>query len=322
MTVIKLIGFGIVLTGLLSTTGCELNNNPDPGNQKLTHKDSLCIMLLSNVRQDSIGLTVDKLTEFSSRFALAPNRKEIALAIRDMFKKVGYENAAIDSFQASKTWNGQDYTTWQYNVIAELEGTVHPDSVNIVCAHYDDIVTNGDPFTHAPGANDNASGVAGMIEVARVMKYTGYKPAISTRFVALAAEEIGLLGSADFAGKLALSGKPVNIVINHDMIAKVNNPNYLFWTMKIIFNANSFSLANGTSSLCSKYIGIYVLGDSTKSRKVDSYPFSQKGFKAMSFTSADSDINYHTTNDLTIYCNIDYSSLITGLSCVTLVYHD
>jgi hypothetical protein len=311
-----------VLTVLISMSGCELNNNSGNENQQLTHKDSLSLMLLYKIKPDSIGATIDELTDLGTRFALAPNRKSVALKIRDMFRKAGYENASIDSFQANTTWNAVDYPTWQYNVSAELEGSVHPDSVNIVGAHYDAIITDGDPFLKSPGANDNASGVAGMIEVARVMKFTGYKPSISIRFVAFAAEEIGLLGSNDYAEKLSESGRPVNIMINHDMIAITNNPNYLLWNMKIVFNQGSFALANGTSTLCSKYIGLYALGDSAKTKNKDIYPFYSRGIKAMEFTSADSDINGHSLNDLAIDCNLSYSSLITGLTCVVLVYHD
>jgi hypothetical protein len=321
-TIVRLVAVTIVLTVLISMWGCELNNNQGDGNQELTRKDSLCLMLLYKIKPDSIGQKINELSDLGTRFALASNRRTVALVIRDMFRKAGYDNASIDSFQANTTWNEIDYPTWQYNVTAELVGSVHPDSVNIVGAHYDALITDGDPFQTTPGANDNASGVAGLIEVARVMKYTGYNPAISIRFVAFAGQEVGLLGSNDYAEKLTGSGKTVNIMINMDMIAHTTSTNYQLWTMKIVFNQGSYALANGTSTLCSQYIGIYALGDSVHTTNSDIYPFYTKGYRAMEFTSGDTDVNDHTTLDIANNCNQSYSSLITGLSCVVLVYHD
>ena len=81
------------------------------------------------------------------------------------------------------------------------------------------MLSSGDPGAGAPGANDNASGVAAMIEIARVMKSRKYTPAISIQFIAFGAEELGFLGSADFAAKLAFLCRPLKFMINNDMIA-------------------------------------------------------------------------------------------------------
>jgi Zn-dependent M28 family amino/carboxypeptidase len=50
-----------------------------------------------------------------------------------------------------------------------------------------------------PGANDNASGVAATLEIARVMKKFNFRPGYTIMFLAFGAEELGLLGSRDFA---------------------------------------------------------------------------------------------------------------------------
>ena len=306
---------------LLLMSGCQLNNRPVE-TIVMTRKDSLCVGLLGRINSDSIKSRIIRLTSFGTRFALAPDRRQVAFAVRDMFKRVGYDNAAVDSFQASVTWNGQDYATWQYNVSAELVGSIHPDSVNIVGAHYDDIVTNADPLILAPGADDNASGVAGMIEVARIMKYINYKPAISIKFVAFGAQEIGLLGSIDYAQKLVESGRPVGIMLNHDMIANVISEDYRFWEVRILFHTNSKPLAEGSANLCLKYIGLYPIGDTVRMKNYDSYSFSAKNIEALTFTSADSDYNYHLTTDVIADSNPTYCSLITGLTVVILVYYD
>ncbi len=309
----------IVLVFLMS--GCELKNKGGEP-EVLTHKDSLCIGLLGRINSDSLRSKINTLSGMGTRFALAPNRRQVAYTIRDMFRRAGYDNAAVDSFEAFVTWSGDDYTTWQYNVTAELAGNVHPDSVNIVGAHYDDIVTNANPLNTAPGADDNASGVAGLIEVARIMKSANYKPSISIRFVAFSMEELGLMGSSDFADKLIESGRPVGIMINQDMIANVISSDYRQWAVKIHFYNNALSLAQGSANLCVKYIGLYPVGDTTNLARYDSYSFFRKGIKAVTFTTADSDFNYHLASDIALKCNATYCSLITGLTAVMLVYYD
>lgn len=314
-------GIVIFLIILLSAFSCELDNNT-PENPPATEEDSLSLLLINQLNATRIRSTVIELEDTGTRFALASNRKLVALKIRDMFVDAGYGGASLDSFQVSISYMGQDYATWQYNVSAELEGSVHPDSVNIIGAHYDDIVNSGDPFLRAPGANDNASGVAGMIEIARVMKAADYRPSISIRFVVFAAEELGLLGSTDFAAKLALSGRPVGIMINNDMIANVSTSNRLLWAVRIINYDNSEDFSATASVLCNKYVGLYPQTDTIDRKKSDSYSFFRKEYKALYITAAEPDYNYHSINDVAIDCNFNYAALISGISCALLVHYD
>jgi hypothetical protein len=66
------------------------------------------------------------------------------------------------------------------NIVAEIKGSVHPDEVVVIGAHYDSVADS-------PGANDNASGVAALLELARFFKES--KPARTIRFVAFVNEE-------------------------------------------------------------------------------------------------------------------------------------
>ena len=74
----------------------------------------------------------------------------------------------------------------QVNLIAEIPGSERPNAVVEVCAHYDSVIPS-------PGADDNASGVAGLLELARVLRNT--QPQKTIRFCFFAAEEPGLQGS-------------------------------------------------------------------------------------------------------------------------------
>ena len=97
------------------------------------------------------------------------------------------------------------------NVIGHIEGTHYPDSVIVVGAHMDSEKSS-------PGADDNGSGIAGMLEIARVL--SSYAPKYSIDFVGFDCEEIGWLGSKLYVNKAQNNGavKKIKAVINLDMI--------------------------------------------------------------------------------------------------------
>jgi hypothetical protein len=107
------------------------------------------------------------------------------------------------------------------NVIATLRGTTAPDRVYVVSGHYDSRVTDVMNFTSdAPGADDDASGVAAVMELARVM---ATRPLAATiMFVAVAGEEQGLYGSAFMASQLKAAGADVHGMFSNDIIGTGN----------------------------------------------------------------------------------------------------
>ncbi|HEX3006136.1 MAG TPA: M28 family peptidase, partial [Bacteroidales bacterium] len=81
------------------------------------------------------------------------------------------------------------------NVAAYIKGSLNPDSFIVVTAHYDHLGKMGSEALF-PGANDNASGVAMMLNLAK--HYAQNPPEYSIAFIALSAEEVGLLGAKEF----------------------------------------------------------------------------------------------------------------------------
>lgn len=92
------------------------------------------------------------------------------------------------------------------NVVATVRGTARPGEILVVGAHYDSVPVS-------PGANDNASGVAATLEAARVL--AGTPPPSTVQFVLFSAEELGLFGSAAFAGERR---QGVIAMVNLDMV--------------------------------------------------------------------------------------------------------
>ncbi|MFI6009750.1 M28 family metallopeptidase [Streptomyces sp. NPDC051243] len=103
------------------------------------------------------------------------------------------------------------------NVIATLRGAVTPDRVYVVAGHYDSRVTDVmDATSDAPGADDDASGVAVVLELARVMATR--RPASTIVFAAVAGEEQGLYGSAYMAQRLKAAGADVQGMFTNDIV--------------------------------------------------------------------------------------------------------
>lgn len=111
--------------------------------------------------------------------------------------------------------------TWVVNVVAVLRGEVEPDRYVIMSGDIDSRASNGsDGEVDAPGANDNASGMAGALEAARLL--TAQRPfAATVVFAGLSGEEQGLWGGRHMAEVAVEEGWNITGVLNNDMIGNI-----------------------------------------------------------------------------------------------------
>jgi len=106
------------------------------------------------------------------------------------------------------------------NVIATLKGSSDPDRIYVVSGHYDSMCGNpSDGECDAPGANDDGSGTAAVIEMARVMSKKRYEATII--FMAVAGEEQGLLGATYFAEEAKKAAMNIEAMFTNDIIGGV-----------------------------------------------------------------------------------------------------
>lgn len=104
------------------------------------------------------------------------------------------------------------------NVVTTIQGSDEPNRVYIITGHYDSRVTSIDNFTDdAPGADDDASGVAVVMELARIMA-TRRPPRATIMLGAVAGEEQGLFGSTFFAQQMKSAGKDVQGMFTNDIV--------------------------------------------------------------------------------------------------------
>jgi peptidase M28-like protein len=132
----------------------------------------------------------------------------------------GRMTVALDSF-IQPVSNRIPEPTRITNVVATLRGSVTPERVYVVTGHYDSRVTDVmDATSDAPGADDDASGVAVVLELARVMATRD--PAATIVFAAVAAEEQGLYGSDHLAQTFKDQGTDVQAMFSNDIVGTGN----------------------------------------------------------------------------------------------------
>lgn len=187
--------------------------------------------MLSRVESDRLFLHIDRLTSFRTRHVNSRTDlpdQGIGAAyryVRAQFEAI--QQATNGSFAVTEqpftvTWNG--ITTSQNNIIGILQGTQIDGGVIVLGAHYDSISIDPlDAEYYAPGANDNASGVAALLEIARIMSSEPRRATVM--FVAFGAEEIGRLGSIEFVRFLQRNNITVDAMLNMDIIGSQTGPN-------------------------------------------------------------------------------------------------
>jgi Zn-dependent M28 family amino/carboxypeptidase len=125
---------------------------------------------------------------------------------------ISFENSYLQPFEIT-TRSGDKING--SNVLGYIKGKKTPENYIIITAHYDHLgVRNGEVFN---GADDNASGVAAMFEMAKY--FVKNKPKNSIIFVAFDGEESGLQGAKKFVEKLPVKKESILVNINMDMIS-------------------------------------------------------------------------------------------------------
>jgi VCBS repeat-containing protein len=218
--------------------------------------------------------------------------------IFDYFSDLGLETS-LDPF----TYNGGTY----YNVVGVQPGTTRPDDIYILGTHYDSV--------NNPGADDNASGVAAVMEAARVL--SAYEFGATLVYIAFDREEQGLKGSTAYAN--AHAADHILGMISFDMIAY--NPAGANHDMLRIYDGDGADDPIMQEMLDAFNMSGYGRGitavDSGSISASDHAPFDQKGFEAVLLIEYGvwSNPYYHTSTDAvetTNYLDYTFATSITA----------
>ena len=176
-------------------------------------------------------------------------------------------------------YNGQTY----YNVVATKTGWKFPSSQYIIGAHYDSV--------NNPGADDDASGVAAMLEAANVLSH--FETAHTIKFIAFDREEQGKIGSTAYVAQHP--GEDIKAMIQMDMITHDAGQN----KENMYGNANALSLKQAMATAISQYGGGLLSADAGNATFSDHAPFAAAGYKAIAFVEYNyvSNVCYHQQCD-------------------------
>lgn len=213
---------------------------------------------------------------------------------RDNIKNLlqGYGlSAALETF----TYSGHSGE----NVVATQLGTVYPTRVYVIGGHYDSAST--------PGADDNASGVALVIEAARILSQ--YPSDCTIRYMAFDLEELGLYGSAAYCN--AHSSDDIRGMISLDMVCYDPNTDHAL----IYGRTASNTIKNSVAAAATMYGGLtYTINGQLD--QSDHASFEAKGWQACLLIEGDVWDNpyYHTSSDsydTAGYLNFNYAAKMT-----------
>ena len=174
------------------------------------------------------------------------------------------------------------------NVVRVVRGTAVPDSVLIVCAHYDHLGGMG-KSAYFPGANDNASGIAMLLELAA---HTARQPLRYTvAFIAFDGEEAGLLGSTHFVRTHVAALAKLRFVLNLDLLGSGEDGATLVNAPAVQPDFEMLKALNETQHL------LPTLRPRRNAPNSDHYPFAMAGYPALFMYLQGPYAEYHSVGD-------------------------
>lgn len=211
----------------------------------------LVFPLLAQLQESQLRQTIAELSAFSNRYYATAQGAEASNWLKKKWTALSAGQAHISIAQYAHV----NYD--QRSVIATIAGSDKAAEVVVLGAHLDSInlMGNGEK-SRSPGADDDASGLAGLTEVLRVMAASGYKPRRTIKLIGYAAEEVGLRGAQDIAREYKKNGVNVVGVMQLDMTNYQGSASDIY-----IFNDYTDSAQNDfTAKLIKTYLPMLKIG--------------------------------------------------------------
>lgn len=204
---------GMVVIGLLTAVILGIESSAVEGAVSIPATQGEAGAHIAHVNPENLKATILLLQNLKNRRS-HEKQWEAARLIDDRFKSFG-----LSSYIQSYRFREMEWP----NVVAVIPGRKTPNTVILGIAHLDSISDNADG--DAPGADDNGSGVAAVLEIARILRNARLDKTL--QICVFSNEEIGAHGSRYFAKKANENGMKIGAVINLDVLA-YNKPKGLF----------------------------------------------------------------------------------------------
>ncbi len=256
--------------------------------------------LLAQVQEPRIRSTISSLQNFRNRWYNGGGAQSSAW-IRDQWRALIPANRPEITVSLLPCGNGINCGQ-QPNVVLTIPGSDLKSEIVVLGAHADSIVSGQTSnASRAPGADDDASGIAVLTEAIRIAMQANYRPRRSVQFMGYAAEEVGLRGSNSIARTYRNEGRNVVGVLQLDM-TNFRNAATTRDVWLLTDNSNA-SLISFMRELFSAYLGSsgLTLGDTACGYACsDHASWTQNGFPAAMFFESrlgQDNSNIHTSRD-------------------------
>ncbi len=258
-------------------------------------QEALVTQSLDLVNNLNIANQIQELEGYGTRYHTTNSARQAVLDLKTKWEGLAAGRSDVSVRIVNHT------STAMPSVIMTITGTEEPDEFVIIGGHIDS-TARGNNSTNAPGADDNASGIATITEAARVLFAMDFRPKRTVEFMAFAAEEVGLRGSKEIAEDY--KNRNVNVV----SYMQLDMTNYKGSTNDVYISTDSYNddtLNNFLIELMNYYnaTGTHKITYGTSQCNYgcsDHYSWAQQGYDVtFPFEAAfsQSNPNIHTTRD-------------------------
>ena len=294
--------FLLVLVALESEAAAQTGVRPT---------DPAVAEMVESVSKERLTAHVQTLQDFQTRHTYTDENTAAGDWLFDTFASYGLE---VERHSFTFGQHTED------NIIARLPGLTRPDEIVVVSGHFDS--TSNMPLVLAPGADDDASAIAGVLEAAWIFREHRFERTIE--FMCFNAEEQGRRGSAAIADDYLAAGKDIVAVVNSDMIG--------YWPtgwdrdLDVAYEPVSSWLADHVISVTERYVGIPVSKKLSKNCKDDHYAFTTRGIAAISNmdcweahnNGGETTPHYHKTTDTIDTLNLDCMTQVVQVNVASV----
>ena len=282
----------------------------DSQSSKSKKKDARIEALIGKIDSTRLTDTLKALTSIPTRFSSSPELAKARDFIKKQFVDFGYDASRVQLVEL-KLPNG----TVAHSVLCAPERL--DQGFILIGAHYDAISEK--PDVSAPGADDDGSGIAVVLETARIFEGVGLKRSIM--FAAFAGEEQGLFGSQAVANLAAKDKWAIDVMVNLDMVAHVDAERptnivveYDQGNEDPRNDAAAKAFGQQMAQLAADYTGMTV--EHTDIWNSDYMPFEARGFPCIGLYDGAADAPfYHTTQDKIGQVDLARLTEVTALVC-------
>jgi Peptidase family M28/Dockerin type I domain len=254
--------------------------------------------LIELINQDSLFSYTSRLQAFGCRQTGSYANQFARDWLLNNLISFGYDSIYCDTFPAQ--WEGQPLIG--HNIIVHKAGTTYPDHQIIVGAHYD-------TRPNTLGADDNGSGTAALLEIARIL--APFETRTSITLIFFDAEDSGLWGSRYYADSAHNRGDSIIYMMNLDMLGNIDND-----TLGRLYYGADLTYTMLWDELADSLVGIKgVLSDDVGA---DEESFKIYGYQTTFVHEYNRSTHLHTPSDSTTYMNFEYMTRMTKASLASI----